>query len=150
MDPGHQVDVEFFHDSDDGTREALPLQVGLEAGKQQERLAETVVQLVQPELWRLVVLQMVLHKADVGPPGTVVDELVGIEHGHHFGAQFVQQFRVDLPDHVTGIGKARESHDHVQPAKLGAVEGLDVSRVQRFGVQEGAGYPFKHGVFLSQ
>jgi hypothetical protein len=50
---------------------------------------------------------------------------------------------------VTGIGEPGEAHHQIQPAEFGAVEQLNVARVERVRVQQGAGDPFKHGMFLS-
>ena len=82
-------------------------------------------------------------------PGPVVDQLVGVEHGHRLGVERVQQFGGDLPDHVAGVGESGESHDQVQSAQFGAVEQRNVLGIERIGVQQRAGNPFKHGVFLS-
>ena len=65
MDPGDEVDVELLDEADDGAREALPLQVRLEPGKEQERAAQSVDQPVEGQARCLVVLQVVLDEADL-------------------------------------------------------------------------------------
>ena len=149
MDPGDEVDVQFLDDAHDGAGEPLPLQVRFEAGQEQERAAEPVDQPVQRQARRLVVLQVVLDEADLRAPGPVVDQLVGVEFGDHPGVQGVQQFGGDLLDDMSCVGEPGEAHDEVQPAQLGAVEQRVITQVKRFGVQQGAGNPFKHGMFLS-
>ncbi len=134
---------------DDGAREPLPLQVRFESGQEQERAAKPVDQPVQCQLRRLVVLQVVLDEADLRAPGPVVHQLVGVELGHHLGIQGVQQFGGDLLDDVAGVGEPGKSHDEVQSAQFGAVEQRVITQVKRFGVQQGAGNPFNHGMFLS-
>ena len=99
---------------------------------------------------RLVVLQVVLDEADLRAAGAVVDQLVGVELGDQLGVEGVEQFRGDLPDDVAGIGETGEAHQQVQPAQFGAAEQRVITDVERFGVQQGAGNPFHHGMFLSQ
>ena len=122
---------------------------GSNPARNRNGLAEPVDEPVEGQAGRLVVLQMVLHEGDVRPPGTVIDELVGIEHGDAFGIEGVEELGRDLPDHVAGVGKTGESHHQIQPAQFGAVEQLNVFGIERVGVQQRAGNPFKHGEFLS-
>ena len=97
--------------------EALPLQVGLRAGEQQERRPVGVAKQVHREARRLVALPVVGVEDHQRTPGAVVEQLVDVEAHHQLRLERGQEVLAREPDGVPGVDEPVErldQHRHVE------------------------------------
>ena len=117
VDPRDALDLEAIDQAEHRLREGLPPEVGLEAGQQQERLAELVVGQVQLEGRRLVVGQVVLVEVDDRTARTVVEQDVRVEGGDHLAVERPEQVGAELTHSGTRIGEAGQARDKGEPLR---------------------------------
>jgi hypothetical protein len=130
--PGGGLDLEHVDELEHRRGEAFPLEVGLVAGEEQERLTDLVVREVQVECRRLVVAQVVVVEVDERTAGTVVEQGIVVEGCHDAGVERVDEVLAQLGDGAAGVGEPREAGDHVQAeGNVGDVGGkvVETSRI---------------------
>ncbi len=136
MHPGGIGDLVLLDQLDDRGREALPLEVGLEPGEQQERLAELVLGQVERELRGLVLGQVVVLERHDRAAGPVVEQGVGVEGDDLAHVEGGQQVVAELADGIAGIRESGQARHQVQAARDGAH--LEGEVVQPTGIDHGS------------
>jgi hypothetical protein len=96
--------------------EAVPLEVGLVAGQQQERLLELVLHEVHGKLRGAVLADVVLVEIDGGAAGAVVEQFVVVEGDNHLVLQRVEEVLAQLGDGGTRIRKPGQGGKQGQAA----------------------------------
>ncbi len=103
-----EPDLEALHQLAHGAREALPLDVRLGAGEQQERRAGGVVDELEQDLRRVVGRPAVAVKDHRRAARPVVDQPVVVETGHHLRRSRLQQVVHHLAAGLPGVHEALE------------------------------------------
>jgi hypothetical protein len=125
----HAVLLDELHDS---SGEPLPLEVGLEPGQEEKRLAELVFGEIQRQLRRLVLAQVVLIEEHDRASRPVVEKRVGVERHDLAHLEIVEQVLAHLADGAARIGEPGQPRDEVQVARN--LAGLDREVVQTAGI----------------
>jgi hypothetical protein len=103
-----------------GRGEPLPLEVGLVAGQQQERLADLVGREIELQGRGPVVAEVVVVEVDEGTACAEVEQLVAVERDDLAVVERVEQVFAQLRDRRAGIRESHQPGDKVQA--LGHVE----------------------------
>ncbi len=123
---------EALHELHHRGGEPVPLEVGLAAGQQQERAAGPVLDGVQRDLGRHVVLVVVRREDEARSPTAVVDEQVVVESRHDRAGQRGQEVLAREPDSRPCVDHAGQRVQQHRSVELGQVR---AQRVQGFRVR---------------
>jgi len=114
--PCRRRDGEAVDEVEHRGSEALPAEVGLETGEQQELLADLIAHQVEVERRRLVVGEVVVLELDDRPTRSIVEQLVDVEGRHDLVVEGVEQVVAQLGDRRSCVGEAGQTGDQVQPS----------------------------------